>query len=168
MDTLMMVLRILHIVFGIFVAGTYLFIVPILEPRLKRLGPAIQNPVMGALMPVLTPVMGISFIMLIGTGVAMTLIMRSGALGTLFVTGWGWAMIIGLVATVAVIVVGFGFISPTGARLNKLGSSIGGRAPTPEEGQQLHQLSARVETLSRVNFVLVVVALITMVLSRYV
>ena len=80
----------MHPVFGIFVAGTYLFLVPILEPRLKRLGPAIQGPVMQSLMPVLTPVMATSFVIIIGTGVAMTLRLRGGSLDTLFTTEWGW------------------------------------------------------------------------------
>jgi len=166
--TILMVLRIVHIVFGIYIAGSYLFMVPILEPRLKRLGPAIQGPVMRALMPILTPINGISFIVIIGTGVAMTLIMRSGALNTLFVTAWGWAIIIGLAATVAAGVVGFGFLMPRGLRMDKLGRSIEGRPPNPDEGKQLHQLSARVETLSRVNLVLIVIALATMIASRYV
>ena len=120
MVTLIVVLRVVHVVFGIYIAGSYLFMVPILEPKLKRLGPAIQSPVMRALMPLLTPVNAISFIIIIGTGVAMTLIMRWGVLNTLFVTGWGWAMIIGLAATVAAAVVGFGFLMPTGIRMDKL------------------------------------------------
>jgi hypothetical protein len=157
-----MVLRIVHVIFGIYIAGSYLFMVPILEPRLKRLGPAIQSSVMRALMPILTPINGISFIVIIGTGVAITLIMRSGALNTLFVTAWGWAIIIGLVATVAAGVVGFGFLMPRGIRMDK------GRAPTPDEGKQLERLSAKVETLSRVNLVLIVIALATMVAARYV
>ncbi len=166
MDTLM-VLRIVHVVFGIYIAGSYLFLVPILEPRLKRLGPAIQGPVMRALMPILTPINAISFIIIIGTGMAMTFIMRSGALNTLFVTAWGWAIIVGFVVTIAAGVVGFGFLMTTGMRMDKLGRSIEGRAPTSEEGQQLQQLSHRVETLSRVNLVLIVIALATMVASRY-
>ncbi len=166
--TTLMILRIVHVVCGIYIAGSYLFLVPILEPRLKRLGPAIQSPVMRALMPILTPVNAISFIIIIGTGMAMTLIMRSGALNTLFVTAWGWAIIIGLATTVAAGVVGFGFLMPTGLRMDKLGRSIEGRAPNPDEGKQLHQLSARVETLSRVNLVLIVIALATMVAARYV
>ena len=166
--TILMVLRIVHIFFGVYIAGSYLFMVPILEPRLKRLGPAIQSPVMRALMPILTPINAISFIVIIGTGVAMTLIMRSGALNTLFVTTWGWAMIIGLVATLAAAVVGFDFLMTTGFRMDKLGRSIEGRAPTPDEGKILHQLSSRIETLSRVNLVLIMIALATMLLSRYV
>jgi hypothetical protein len=77
-------------------------------------------------------------------------------------------MIIGLIATLVVIIVGFGFLTPTGIRMEKMGRSIEGRPPTPEEGQKLNQLSARVETLSRINFIFIIIALVTMVISRYV
>ena len=87
--TTLMILRIVHIFFGVFLACYYLFMVPILMPRLKRLGPAIQGPVMQALMPALTPIMCVSVMVIIGTGVAMPLILRQGTLGTLFTTGWG-------------------------------------------------------------------------------
>ncbi len=79
-------LRLIHVIAGIFVGGTYLFLVPILEPRLKRLGPAIQGPVMSALMPILTPIMGASFVVLFGTGTAMTLMVRQGNLSQLVTT----------------------------------------------------------------------------------
>ena len=160
-------LQLLHIIFGIFVGGTYLFLVLILEPRLKRLGPAISGPVMQALMPILTPAMGTSFVILIGTGVAMTLILRQGVLNTMLTTAWGWDIIIGGIATIAVCVVGFGIITPTGIRLGRLGRSIKGRPPTPVEGQRLQQLSDKIQTLRRINFVFIVIAIVTMVIARY-
>ncbi len=160
-------LRLIHVIAGIFVGGTYLFLVPILEPRLRRLGPAIQGPVISALMPILTPVMGLSFIVLFGTGTAMTLLIRQGNLSQLVTTAWGWVIFLGIIATIAICIVGFGIITPTGIRMEKLGRSIEGRAPTPEEGQRLHQLSLRIEKLSRINFIFVVIALATMVISRY-
>ncbi len=164
----LLVLRIVHIFFGVFLAGYYLFMVPILAPRLKRLGPTIQGPVMQALMPVLTPVMAISAIVIVGTGVAMTLIMRQGNLGTLFTTGWGWAIIVGSVLTLVAVVLAFGFITPAGLRIEKLSSSIQGRPPTPDEARQLGQLSSRIETISKINFVLIVIILLAMLLARYV
>ena len=160
-------LRLIHVIAGIFVGGTYLFLVPILEPRLRRLGPAIQGPVISALMPILTPVMGLSFIVLFGTGTAMTLLIRQGNLSQLVTTAWGWVIFLGIIATIAICIVGFGIITPTGIRMEKLGRSIEGRAPTPEEGQRLHQLSLRIEKLSRINFIFVVIALATMVIARY-
>ncbi len=62
---------------------------------------------------------------------------------------------------------GFGLIVPTGIRQGKLGASIAGRALTPEEGQQLQGLSAKLEKLTRINFTLVATALATMVIARY-
>ena len=160
-------IRLIHVIAGIFVGGTYLFLVPILEPRLKRLGPAIQSPVMSALMPILTPVMGTSFIVLFGTGTAMTLMLRHGNLSQLVTTAWGWDILVGIIATLAICVVGFGIITPTGIRLEKLSRSIKGRAPKPEEEQRLHRLGAKIEKLSRINFVFVVIAIATMVIARY-
>ncbi len=160
-------LRLIHVIAGIFVGGTYLFLVPILEPRLKRLGPAIQSSVMRAIMPVLTPVMILSFIVLFGTGTAMTLLIRQGNLSQLVTTAWGWDILIGTIATILICIVGFGILMPTGMRMEKLGRSIEGRAPSPEEGQRLHQLSVRIEKLSRINFIFVVIALATMVIARY-
>ncbi len=170
MDTLdtLMVLRIVHIFFGVFLAGYYLFMVPILMPRLKHLGPAIQGPVMQALGPILTPIMSISVIVIIGTGTAMTLILRQGNLGMLFTTGWGWAIIVGSVLTLVAVVLAFGFITPAGLRAVRLGRSIEGRPPTPDEAQQLGRLSAQIETLSRINFVIIVLILLAMLLARYV
>ena len=160
-------LRMIHVIAGIFVGGTYLFLVPILEPRLKRLGPAIQGPVMSALMPILTPVMGTSFVVLFGTGTAMTLMVRQSNLSQLVTTAWGWDILLGIIATLAISIVGFGIITPSGIRLERLNRSIKGRAPTPEEGERLHHLSERIERLSRINFVFVVIAIATMVIARY-
>ena len=42
MDIEFVILRILHIGFGVFWVGSALFLVLILEPRLRALGPAIQ------------------------------------------------------------------------------------------------------------------------------
>ena len=52
-------------------------------------------------------------------------------------------------------------------RQGKLGASIAGRAPTPEEGKQLQGLSEKLEKLTRINLILIVIALATMVIARY-
>ncbi len=160
-------IRMVHIIFSIYLAGSLTFWVLILLPRLKRLGPAIQSPVMGALTPIVMVMNAISFVAIVATGIPMTFMARNSSLGDLVTTGWGWDIIIGSIATIAAIIVGFGIIVPVGIRLGKLGASIQGRAPTPEEGQQLQTLSARLEKLGRVNFTLIVIALATMVIARY-
>ena len=91
-------------------------------------------------MPILTPAMATSFIVLFGTGTAMTLMLRQGNLTQLMKTAWGWVILIGVLMTVAICVVGFGIRMPTGIRLEKLGRSFEERAPSPEEGQQMQRL----------------------------
>ena len=160
-------LRLLHVVFSIYLAGSVTFSVLVLGPRLKRLGPTIQGPVMSAIMPIMIVLNATSFIVIAATGIPMTFMARSSSLGDLFTTGWGLDIVIGIIATIAATIVGFGIIVPTGMRQGKLGVSIAGRAPTPEEGQQLQELSAKLEKLTRINFVLVVIALATMVIAPY-
>lgn len=167
MNTLIVTLRILHIVFGTFWAGTIIFSTLILEPALKRLGPGIQNPVMKTLMPALTPAMMLSSLVVLGSGVAMTLIMRWGALDLLLASAWGWAMLAGFAATLAAIVIGFGVMAPSGMQIEKLAKSFEGRAPTPDEAHKLQGLNARIETLSRVDFVLILFAVGAMAAARY-
>ena len=77
-------------------------------------------------------------------------------------------MLIGIVTTVAVGIVGFGFTTPVARRMESLGRSIQGRAPNPDEAQQLSRLSHRLTTLSRTNFVLSLVIVGAMAAARYV
>ncbi len=168
MDPLQVSLRILHIVFGLFFVGNIFFLTLFLEPRLKTLGPSVQSPVMGALMPILMPAQMISFIVMFGTGVALTLILRWGGFDTFFASGWGWAMLISGALTVVLGIVGFGFITPAGRRMERLGRSIQGRPPTPDEAGQLSHLSERLTMLSRANFVLGLVIVGFMAAARYV
>ena len=163
----MMLLRISHIFFGVVLAGYMIFMSLMLVPQLKRLGPAIQIPVMLALGKVIPPVMGTSVLIVFGTGVAMTLNIRQGNLSTLLSSAWGWAIALGFVLTLAIIVVAFGLQTPRGIRMGKIGQSSAKRAPTPQEAQQLLKLETELETLDSVNFVLVIITLLGMLFARY-
>ncbi len=160
-------LRLIHVIFSIYLVGAATFTTLILGPRLKRLGPTIQGPVMSAISPAIMALNAISFIVIMATGIPMTFMARSSSLGDLFTTAWGWIIVIGIIATIVAATVGFGFIVPTGMRQGKLGASLAGRAPTPEEGQQLQRLSAKLEKLIPINFTFIVIALATMVIARY-
>ncbi len=168
MEVLIIAMRILHIVFSIFWVGTAFFTVAILTPRLKALGPRIQSPVMKAIMPVMMPHMFISSTITVLSGIVLTLVMRGGALGALFTTGWGWSMIVGFITSLAAAVIAFGVVIPLAKRQAAFASSIEGRPPSPEEGKQLGQLGAKIGALTRNNFVLVIIATITMAIARFV
>ncbi len=99
METEFVVARLLHIVFGGFWAGSAMFMAVILEPRLRALGPAIQGPVMAALTPVLIPVMLISATITLVSGGYLTEKLWVDT-DYFFDSGWGRAMLIGIIATV--------------------------------------------------------------------
>ncbi|MBI4281863.1 MAG: hypothetical protein HY672_00020 [Chloroflexi bacterium] len=167
MDTWMVIQRVLHIVFGVLLVGNIFFLTLFLEPRLRRLGAGIQNPVMGALMPILAPVQMVSYIIVFVSGVTMTLNTRWNGLGTFLETGWGWAIFIGILTTIAAGVVGFGLVTPTAARLGKMASALKG-PPSPDQARQMGQMAERVSTLSRINVALGLVILAAMAAARYV
>ena len=92
------ILRILHIVSGVFWAGSAIFLATILEPRLRALGPAVQGPLMRALIPVMVPAMLFSATITIAAGITLALRLRWDDLDSFLNTGWGWAILIGFVA----------------------------------------------------------------------
>ena len=142
------VLRLLHIGFGVFWVGSALFLVLILEPRLRALGPTIQRPVMGALARVMGPALGVSGLITIAAGLTLFFQLPRGGLDRLFADAWAWAIFIGFLATVLAYGAGL-VLGITTNRLAGLGKSIEGRPPTPEEGGQLQRLSARAVLMGR-------------------
>lgn len=165
MDT-MFWLRLLHILFGVYWVGSDVFLTFILLPRLKALGPTIERPVMKSLMRVLPPVTMVSSIITIVAGVLLTGTMKGWSL--FFVSGWGWAIFIGLVLTGLAAIVGFGALPPITMRYEKVSRTIEGRAPTPDESRQLDSLTRRATVLARINSVLLLIVVVTMVVARFV
>lgn len=165
MDAIMVVLRSLHIGFGIFLIGNGLFSTLILEPRLRVLGPAVQGPVMGSVMPVLTRIQMLCFTIVIVTGGVMMYLLRGNFLQS--GSNWGWAILAGLAITIASIIISFGIVTPLGIRMMKLGASIQGRPPTPDEGRRLAEMSDRIRTLTRVLVALSVAIVVCMAGARY-
>ena len=167
MNTEFVVLRLIHIVFGVFWAGTAIFLATILEPRLRKAGPQVMQPVMGALMPILSPAMMFAGTVTIVFGIVLTLRLRSGHLDTFFDTGWGVAILIGFIVSVGGFASGI-ITSMTGKRLANLGASIAGREPTPEEMAQIQKLGKRLTMLTRTSAVMVTIAVGTMAAARFV
>lgn len=160
-------LRVLHVVLGIFWAGTVTYASLILFPQLKALGPAVERPALTAIMRATSPTMAACSVTVLGTGIAM--IWRAGvAPSALLATGWGLAMLVALVATLVCLAVGFGVLMPAGMRMLKLGRSIEGRQPTAEESERMERLTRRIAVADRVNALGVVVAATAMPLSHFV
>ncbi|MBI4187772.1 MAG: hypothetical protein HY529_01040 [Chloroflexi bacterium] len=159
------ILRAIHVLAGIFLGGVTMFELFILNPGLRRLGAATQGAVTGAITSVMSPAMGVSSVLLLGTGIAMALTGRD--LASLAMTVWGWAMIITAIAMLAFLVNGLAGVMPTSNRIKKLAIIIAGRTPTAEEGQQMKQLSAKMDKLQNLQIVFVMVGLVLMISGRF-
>ncbi len=160
-------LRILHVVIGVFWAGSAFYSGLIMMPKLHALKSDIKRPAMRAVSRLTGPIMMVGSIIVIGSGIWLALRMQ-GSLDIYFSTGWGLAMLISFIAMIISSVVGFGFIAPAAFGEERLLRSIEGRDPTPDEDQQLERLSARHVALVRVNFVLIFIAVLAMPISRFV
>jgi hypothetical protein len=85
------------------------------------------------------------------------------------VSGPGLGFTIGSIAALIAFFLGMFGIGPTSGQIGALGQQIAasGKGPTPEQMNQMHHLEKRVNVLERVEFVLLVVALLTMATARY-
>ena len=167
MEDWLSIIRLLHVLLGVFWVGSVLFTVLILKPRLAKLGPNFEKPVMGALMPRVVPAMFASAVIVFITGSILTFNMRAGDLGSLLTTGWGLMISLGIVATLAAMSVGLGGLTPTGIKMGKISDQLNGQPPTPTQAATLARLGRRMDLLERVDFVLVLLALATMPLARF-
>lgn len=165
MQTWILALRIVHVVLGTFWAGTVIFSSLILFPRLRRLGPGIENPVMRSLMAVASPVMAVSSVLVLATGLGLVHLM--GAFGSLLTTTWGQAISVGFAATALAIVVGASVLAPAGMRIEKILAGLGGRDPGPEKALALRLLADRVTIFDRINCALVLIATVAMAVARF-
>ncbi len=168
MDNWLSIVRLLHVLFGVFWVGSVFFTVLILKPRLTGLGPMFEKPVMGAIMPRVVPAMFTSAVIVFITGSILTFNMRAGDLDSLLTTGWGRMISLGIIATLGAMIVGLGVLTPTGIKMGRISDELGGNPPTPEQAATLTRLGRRMDLFERADFVLVLLAIATMPLARFV
>ena len=162
MNTELVVLRWLHILPGVFWVGSLWFMVLLLDPTLRRLGPQFQGPVMGALGRLTVPVFTAAGTLTIVVGLVLVTRTPGRGFDQLFTNSWGWAIGIGFVTAVAALVGGV----LTGLTLRQMGAlaaSAGGGAPPAG----MAALGARLRMLSRSSAALTLIAVGTMAAARF-
>lgn len=163
----MITLRLLHIVFGVFWAGSAIFIAFILQPRLRTLGPEIQAKVMGSLITIMAPALITSAVITILAGMALSIRLRWGQFDAFVNTGWGWAILLGFLVSIGALFSGIRTMILI-KRLTNLSSEIGDRSPTAKESEMLNRLRIRLPKLARSTATMVLIALVTMACARFV
>ncbi len=145
-----------------------MFTTLMLLPKLHGLGAKIERSVVRSVLSVASPVTAASALIVIATGVAMTLRLRGGDISTLLTSGWGVSMFIGFVASVVATITGFIMLMPAGLRMERIYRAIGDGEPNADQDSELDDILNRFRKIERVNFVLVMTALVSMPIARFV
>ncbi len=164
------VLRLLHILFGVFWAGTAVFIATFLVPTIRSLGPdggkVMQE--LGKRRKMTLYLIGAAIVTIVsGTilfwrfdAVTQHAFSRSTP-GRVFSVGGG----LGFIA----LIIGMSVSRPTAARLELLGAAIaqGGAPPTAEQRDQMMRLQSKLARAAQVVAGLMVGAVACMAIARY-
>jgi hypothetical protein len=165
----MVLLRLVHIVFGVFWAGAVFFIVSFILPTARDAGPA------GG--PFMRRFAQSSFAnALVGAG-ALTVL--SGFVLLFYVSGQmnpGWlgsptgiVLSIGGLAATVTLILGLAIQLPTVRRMAALARAVeaAGGQPTEAQAAELPALQARMSRIARWAAILLLVAVVTMAIARY-
>ncbi len=160
------ILRFLHIIFGIYVGGMYIFMTWMLVPKLHKLGPDIERNLLRGIMSVASPAGAVSFIALFITGVWMTMLLKGGDIGSIFTTAWGVWIFIGFVAALIAAILGFGVLLPKGLRMESIFKTSGNGKLNKDSSGQVDGIISRILSVEKINFFLVMIAILSMMIAR--
>jgi hypothetical protein len=168
--TVLLVLRIVHVVGGVFWAGTMFFIVLLLEPSVRTVGPDGAK-VMGALQArgfmTIMPTVALVTI-LSGFGLFWKIL---GAPGTAWVA-WPHGAVLtgGGVAALAAFALGVGILRPATLAVGGIMRGVAEMPDGDEKAAALQRVQAlrqRSRTAARIIAVLLLIAVTTMAVARY-
>lgn len=164
----MIVLRLLHIIPGAFWVGAALFMAFILEPVARKAGPQVEGPLFSALGRRMGPIMTANGLLTIVIGLVLIARTPGRAFDQLFTNAWGTAIGIGLITAVIAFAAGV-MTGVAAAGMSKLAAGLKpGTPPSAETKAGMEKLKTRLRMLSRINAVMVVIAVGTMAVARYV
>jgi uncharacterized membrane protein len=168
----LLVLRLLHIVLGVFWVGSVTMLTLFLLPSLGAAGPA-----GGAVMQQLTQVrrlpvwMMAAAILTVLSGLGLYWHDSAGfSSSTWLASGSGRTFGLGGVLAIVAVVIGMAVNNPAGKKLGAMMAQVqaAGRPPSPEEAATIQRLQARLAKAAVTVTVLLLLATAAMALARYV
>lgn len=170
MGALMIVLRLVHVVFGVFWAGSIFFMVSFLMPTARDAGPA-GGPFMRrfAQSSFVNALAGAGVLTVL-SGLWMMWIVSGNMSGAWFGSPQGITLSIGGLSAIVGLGIGLTMSRPAGMRMGVLAAAIeaAGGQPTPEQAAELPALQARMGRAGRWVAMLLAVAVVCMAVARYV
>lgn len=168
--TYVIILRLIHISTGIFWAGTIFYLVRFIMPAAKALGPE-GGKFMQQLMSTnkLPLVMMLSATLNIISGILLIEYLSDGFQSDWFGTPMGITLSIGGTAALIAYIVGMTMNRPAGTTMEKIAKQVAasGGIPTPEQINQLQQARNTLSKATQIVAWLLLVAVITMAIGRY-
>ena len=162
------ILRLIHILAGVFWAGTAFLIAGFLVPTMRATGREggvfIQHLMQTRRLQMF---LGIAMLLTVLSGVTMYARLASATHGAWAGTAPGIAYGVGAVAAIVGGVAGAFVGSSAGRRLAAIGASIGAGGPSPEQQTEMGRLQARIRLGTRVAAGLLAIAAGAMAVARY-
>jgi uncharacterized membrane protein len=165
-----LILRIAHVFGAVLWVGSAIFYIFLISPAVKSIGPAggqfLQNLIEKQRYPLYMNAVSLITIL---SGVYLYIYASAGFNYSWITSGPGILLTIGSVVGIAVFFVGLLGIKPRGERMGALRSEIGkaGGPPSPSLALEMEKLGRELHFLERLDFVMLVVALLTMSAARY-
>ena len=167
---MMIVLRLLHILLGVFWAGAAFFTGMFLVPSVRAAGPA-GGPVMKQLMEVRKfPMYAMLFgLVTVITGLWMYFHDNSVSGGSFAKSHAGMTYGLGAITAILTLIVGFVIMAPTANKMAKLGAQLAaqGGPPSPEQQAAIAHLQGRLALGARLASSFLGITVITMAIGRY-
>jgi uncharacterized membrane protein len=171
MDVPFLILRLVHIVGGVFWVGAGLLMLFFIAPTVRILGAEGQAFMQGFMRHSnYGRAMAISSLLTTVSGVLLFVRMSGGVNSAWMQSTSAAVLSVGAVAGFLAFAVGMGVIGPAAVRLARVGEAlaVAGGPPSPEQGSQIRRLQVRVDRAQQYEVVLMVIALGGMALARYV
>jgi uncharacterized membrane protein len=166
--TITLLLRLIHILAGIFWVGSAFmmagFIVPTMRETGREGGRFIQHLMQRRRLPIYV---GIAMLLTILSGLMMYVRLTAATHGSWANTGPGIAYGIGGLAAILGAFTGSMVGGAAGRRMAAMGQSIGAGGPSPEQQAELGRLQGRIALGTRLSSVFLVVAAGAMAIARY-
>ena len=170
MDLYMIILRLIHIFFGVFWAGTTFFFVSFLQPTVKAAGPEGGKVMQRLAQSRFATVMPLAAGLTVVAGALMYWRVSGGLQVGWITSGTGLSLTIGAVGGILAFVIGLVVSRPAIVRVAELAKEMqaAGGPPTPAQMAEIQSLQKTLSSGAIWTAVLVAIALLGMAVARYV
>lgn len=167
---MMVALRIIHIGSGVFWAGSLLFLAFFLAPAVGRAGPEGGRVMQELQKARLMHVIPLAALLTILSGAWLMWTLSGGLHPRFFGTGYGMSLSLGAAASILAFVIGLAVMRPTQLRMGELGGRMAGATDDerPRLAAEMTRLRTRSARASLAMAWLLIVAVVTMAVARYV